>query len=225
MLVGAEGRAVGMDIDAAVVELACSDARAEGLGNVDFRVGDASVLDGGPYDVVYARFLLSHVADPAGVVLAMVAALAPGGVVIVEDTDHTGSFCHPDSPAFRRYVELYRETVRRRGGNADIGPQLPALLHQAGLQAVGVNACQPTGLSGEAKLMSPLTLDRISKAVIEDGIATASEVDRIRDELYAYYEDPKTVMSIPRIVQSWGRTARSGAPLERGEPPLERVSD
>jgi SAM-dependent methyltransferase len=206
-LVGAEGQVVGIDLDAAVVELARSGAAAEGLENIDFRVGDASALDDGSYDVVYARFLLSHVADPASVVSAMVAALAPGGVVIVEDTDHTASFCHPESTAFRRYLELYRETVRRRGGNADIGPQLPGLLHGAGLVDVGVNACQPAGMSGEAKLMGPLTLERISKAVVEEGIASATEVEQVRDELYAYYEDPKTVMSLPRIIQSWGRAS------------------
>lgn len=204
-LAGADGHVVGIDIDATVIELARADAKAEAIENVEFRVGDAAAIDDGPYDVAYARFLLSHLDDPARLVSLLVDTLAPGGVVIVEDIDFTGSFCHPDSPAYRRYVELYRETVRRRGGNADIGPTLPALLQDGGLEEVGLNVCQPAGLSGNAKLVSPLTLERISGSVIDEGVASASEVERLLAELYANYEDPRSVMSLPRIVQAWGR--------------------
>lgn len=203
-LVGAQGRVVGIDIDAQIIELARLDAEADGIANVEFRVDDATKLDDGPYDVAYARFLLSHLDDPAGLICGLVSLLAPGGIMVLEDIDFTGSFCHPHLGAYWRFVELYRETVRRRGGNADIGPALPGLLLAAGLEDVGVNVCQPAGLSGEAKLMAPLTLGRISESVVQEGVATGSEVDQVLAELYANYEDPRSVMSCPRIVQSWG---------------------
>lgn len=201
-----DGHAVGIDIDPEVVELARLDAEREGLANLAFRVGDAMALDDGPYDLAYARFLLSHVGDPAGAVSAMVAALRPGGVLVVEDVDFTGSFSHPDSAAYRRYVELYRATVARRGGNADIGPALPALLQTAGLDGVGFNVVQPAGHDGDAKLISPLTLARMSHSIVEEGVASAEEVEQVLAELYAFHEDPATVMSMPRIVQAWGRS-------------------
>jgi SAM-dependent methyltransferase len=200
-----DGHAVGIDIDPEVVELARLDAQQEGIENLVFRVGDATALDDGPYDLAYARFLLSHVDDPAGAVSAMVAALRPGGIVLVEDIDFSGSFCHPDSSAYRRYVELYRTTVARRGGNADIGPALPALLRAAGLNGIGLSVGQPAGLDGEAKLISPLTLERISRSIVEEDVAPAEEVEEVLAELYAFHEDPTTVMSLPRIVQAWGR--------------------
>src|SRR5262249_24573025 len=138
-LVGADGRVVGIDLDATIIELARADAESDRIENVEFRVGDAASADDGPYDLAYARFRLSHLDDPAGLLSRLVAVLAPGGVVIVDDIDFTGSFCHPDLPAYVRYVELYRETVRRRGGNADIGPALPALLQAAALEDVQIN--------------------------------------------------------------------------------------
>jgi SAM-dependent methyltransferase len=204
-LVGVDGRVVGIDIDANVIELARADANADAIENVEFRVGDAAAIDDGPYEVAYARFLLSHLDDPAKLISSLVDAVAPGGVVIVEDTDFAGCFCHPELPAYRRYVELYRETLRRRGGNADIGPKLPELLHAGGLEDVDLNVCQPAGLGGEAKLLSPLTLERISASVIDEGVASAGEVEQLLAELYADYEDPRSVMSWPRIVQAWGR--------------------
>ena len=120
-----DGHAVGIDIDPEVVELARLDAERAGLANLAFRVGDAMALDDGPYDLAYARFLLSHVGDPAGTVSAMVAALRPGGVLVVEDIKLHRQL---QPSRFRRlpaYVALYRATVARRGGNADIGPALP----------------------------------------------------------------------------------------------------
>src|SRR5947209_1394739 len=144
-LVGASGRVVGIDLDATVIQLARADVESDSIENLEFRVGDAASVDDGPYDVAYARFLLSHVDNPASLLSRLVAVLAPGGVLIVEDIDFTGRFCHPDLPAYWRYVELYRETVRRRGGNADIGPTLPALLQAAGLEDVQLNVCQPPG--------------------------------------------------------------------------------
>ena len=124
-LVGPRGTVLGVDSDPEVLALARHDVEKEGLHNVRFHGGDATSIPGGPYDLAYARFLLSHVDDPTAVLCAMVASLAPGSLVIVEDTDFSGNFCYPDSPAYRRFGELARETVRRRGGNADIDPPFP----------------------------------------------------------------------------------------------------
>lgn len=121
-LVGPTGSVVGIDQDAEVIALARHDATVERLRNVAFRVSDATTPRRGSFDVAYARFLLSHVADPGAVVSAMVRSAAPGGVVILEDTDFGGGFCYPPCPAYDRFCELFRATVRRRGGNADIGP-------------------------------------------------------------------------------------------------------
>jgi SAM-dependent methyltransferase len=207
-LVGADGCVVGVDIDHEIIGLARADAGAAPRDNLEFRVGDAAAVDDGPYDVAYARFLLSHLDDPASLISGLVDALAPGGVLIVEDVDFAGSFCHPPSRAYWRSVDLYRATVHKRGGNADIGPALPALLQAAGLDRISVNVCQPAGLGGDAKLMVPLTLERIARSVVDEGVATASEVDLVLRELYANYEDPRSVMSMPRIVQAWGRAPR-----------------
>jgi hypothetical protein len=128
----------------------------------------------------------------------------PGGVVIVEDIDMAGCLYYPPCRAHDLYVELYRETVRRRGGNADLGPRLPSLLQGAGLEAIGVTISQDCGLEGDAKLIPPLTLARIKDAVVGEGVATAQEVEEALAELYEYASDPTTVMGNPRIVQAWG---------------------
>ncbi len=203
-LVGPAGSVVGIDLDAQILELARADADAEGLPNVEYRLGAAEELEGGPYDVVYARFVLSHVGEPAAVVEAMTRVASAGGLVIVEDIDYSASFCHPADAAFRRYVEIYQETVRRRGGDSGIGPALPALLRSAGLRSIAVTVAQPVAVDGPLKMANYLTLDRIARAVVAEAVATPVEVQALLAELLVLTEDSTTLLSLPRIVQSWG---------------------
>jgi hypothetical protein len=56
--------------------------------------------------------------------------------------------------------------------------------------------------------MPPLTLERITDAVVSEEVASADEVAQTVAELYAYAADPTTVMGMPRVVQAWG-TSRS----------------
>ena len=48
-------------------------------------------LPGAPYDLVYARFLLAHLPDIAAAIRSWTAALAPGGVLVLEETEHIAS--------------------------------------------------------------------------------------------------------------------------------------
>lgn len=63
---------------------------------------------------------------------------------------------------------------------------------------------QPAALQGAPKAMSYLTLERTASALTAEGIATAEEVEEVLAELRAFAADPTSLVSIPRIVQSWG---------------------
>jgi predicted O-methyltransferase YrrM len=203
------GSVVGVDLDEAKLALARTEAESAGLRNVSFRVGDVLArpdqLD--CFDLIYIRFLLTHLTDPAAAIGNVIAQLAPDGVLIVEDVDFTGNFCHPDSPAFRRYVDWYTRAVIARGADPNIGPRLPSLLAQGGLTDVGVNVVQPAGTTGEVKLLSAITLEAIADAVLATEIATPEEFAATVDELYDFARTDGTLLSVPRIVQSWGRKA------------------
>jgi hypothetical protein len=95
--------------------------------------------------------------------------------------------------------------VRRRGGNARIGPALPGLLRAAGLKRVEVGVVQPVDMVDGAKVMCYLTLERTAAAVTGEGLATAEEVAAIVAELRAFAADPTTLVSVPRMVHTWGR--------------------
>src|SRR5204862_1952800 len=84
----------------------------------------------GTFDVVHARLVLVHVPDRARALATMVAALRPGGRLLVEDAD-TGLqplACLDDSaPARRRgnrLGEAVRELLTRRGADLRYGRTL-----------------------------------------------------------------------------------------------------
>jgi SAM-dependent methyltransferase len=205
-LVGDSGRIVALDMDAAEIELARGEVAALGCSTIAFHVSAAG--EGPPaaaFDVVYARFLLTHLPDPAAVLAWMQAHLRPGGVCIVEDIDFRGHFCHPDDAAFRRYLERYADLVRRRGVDPDIGARLPSLLLESGFCDVQMHVVQPAGFEGEVKLIAPITLESIVEPLIAEHLATREEIEADIAALYAFAAAPRSVLSLPRIVQAWGR--------------------
>jgi hypothetical protein len=66
---------------------------------------------------------------------------------------------------------------------------------------------QPAGLSGEVKLLCPLTLEAIADAVLAADLVSVAELNQTVDDLYAFANAESTLLSTPRIVQSWGRAA------------------
>jgi len=127
-LVGPRGRVVGTDIDQTKLDIAQREAAESKLANVEFRVSDVGQSGAdAEFDFVYARFLLTHLRDPARALACIREWLRLGGLAVVEDIDFRGHFCHPDCPAFWRYVELYTQVVHKRGADPNIGPRLPEL--------------------------------------------------------------------------------------------------
>lgn len=194
-----------MDIDEPFLEQARRDAERRRLRAV-FRQGDASSLsEESSYDLVYARYLLSHLKKPEQAVERMIRAIRPACIIVLEDIDFPGHVCYPACPAFERYVELYQAVVRRNGGDPAIGPRLFELLMEAGADKVCMNVLQPTFCKGEGKLVSPITMEHIRESVVAAGLASHAEIEVIISELEAFARNPKTIISIARTFQVWGR--------------------
>lgn len=79
--VGANGRAVGVDVSDALLELARERARAGAVGNADFLRADAATHDfGGPtFDAAISRYGVMFFEDPDAAFANLRRALRPGG--------------------------------------------------------------------------------------------------------------------------------------------------
>src|SRR5262249_390078 len=149
--VGPSGFVVGIDLDDELLEIARNEVATLGLANVTFRVSPVEQFSETELDFAFARMLLSHVPDPAGVVARMVEAVKAGGWIVLEDVHFAGCFTEPACRAYDCWVAWFKEVVRRTGGDLDIGPRLPGLLRDAGLMDVGVRVAQPAFVDGPTK--------------------------------------------------------------------------
>jgi ubiquinone/menaquinone biosynthesis C-methylase UbiE len=203
-IIGPAGRVLGTDIDQTKLDLAAREASEHGLTNVTFLHADITQsVPASDFDLIHARFVLTHLTNPAQALAHIRTALRHGGTIVLEDIDFRGYFCHPDCAAVWRYVQLYTDTTKRKGVDANIGPRLPSLLSDAGFEKVRMNVVQPSGTEGEVKLISPLTMENIAEAVIAEGLATSEEIDRLVAELYVYARTPGTLGCMPRIFEAW----------------------
>jgi SAM-dependent methyltransferase len=207
-VVGAEGRVVGLDCDRSILQLARWEAEDRGLP-VTFRTLEAEDLaEESAYDLVFARYLLSHLPRPQRALEAMVRAARPGGQLVLEDVYFPGHVCYPPNAAFERFVELYQAVARaKEGGDAAIGVRLLEMALEAGLVEVRVGLVVPTFREGEGKRVTQVTMEHIRGAVVSAGLACDPEVDEVVGELGRLVEDDRTLMSMAPTFQVWGRKA------------------
>ncbi len=100
-------------------------AREAAPAGVDVVQHDVTVapLPVPPVQVALARFLLTHLADPAGALRTWSAALAPSGRLLAQETARLTS----DDPTLGRYYALVEELQRHHGQALDVGADLAAL--------------------------------------------------------------------------------------------------
>ncbi len=118
---------LGVDINAGVV--AGATERAARIGApVTFSVAGLDDLGAGElvnFDVVYSRCMVSHLPAPVPALRSMLAAVLPGGWVLVEDVEVSAVWGSPFEPALARSVELYAAAARGMGAPGGATPQRP----------------------------------------------------------------------------------------------------
>jgi SAM-dependent methyltransferase len=132
-------------------------------------------LPGGPADVIYARLLLAHLPAPLGVAGRWAAQLRAGGVLLLEDLDHTDA---PSGP-LRTYDEVSTEIVRRGGGLMYAGAALEPLGGLCAAVTVPASTAARIYLFNVRRWRADLALASLAPvlAEIEDGLEALLDDD------------------------------------------------
>ncbi len=116
-------RVMGLDQSERLLEQATRERSSE---RVSYARCDVSVP---PFpvpaaaDLLYSRFLLTHLREPANVIRAWASAAAPGALLVLEET----AFMRGEHPAFPRYYALVERMQAHYGQRMYIGRELEAL--------------------------------------------------------------------------------------------------
>ena len=205
--VGSTGSVVGVDVSAEQVELAQYNAKALGLNNVTFAIGNAykTGLPQDSFDLVYCRFLLMHLTNPLDALLQMRSLLKPSGLLVCEEGDFRMAFCEPSNPAYNRCFELFLALSHKRGQHFDMGIRLQRLFMDSGLAAPEVSLVQAVVMRGKIKRVIDLLLFEANNALIEAGLTTQEEINKTIAQIKALAADDTTAFVLPRVIQVWAR--------------------
>jgi len=104
-----------------------------GAGRVWRSELSATALPPNHYDLIFARWVFLFLPEPEARVRQLVAALKPGGRLVLQDYHRETFGLVPRPPEWRRFMEADMAFFASQGGDASIGSRLPAIFRRAGL--------------------------------------------------------------------------------------------
>ncbi|WP_344610765.1 methyltransferase domain-containing protein [Dactylosporangium salmoneum] len=160
----------------------------------------------GTFDLVHARLVLVHVPDRARALATMVAALRPGGWLLVEDADtelQPLACLDEVGPAQQRANRLRRaarELMIRRGADLRYGRTLPRALRAAGLVDVAAAGSFPVGGVACGRLEAA-TVRMVRAELLAAGLTSDAEIDAHLAAIDAGELD----LTLAPLISAWGR--------------------
>ena len=189
--VGAQGRVLTTDIDTRHLQ-------AMRMSSVDVREHDILVdsLPEESFDLAYARLVLEHLVDPDAAIARMIAALKPGGWLLVEDFEIL-----PDD-AISKTAAVMRQVTAAAGVHHRLGRSLGRRLRGHGLADVDTEGRVFVWRGGSrGAALSRLNVEQLRPAILASGQLT---VDELEADLAAL-DDEDFEMRSPILWTAWGQ--------------------
>jgi SAM-dependent methyltransferase len=193
--VGPSGQVVAVDLDTRFVDTVDAD-------NLEVHQRDivADGLPGAGYDLIHTRAVLMHIPQRQRILEAMVAALRPGGWLLLEEAD-----AYPlrslTSGVYADGMQAATAALEAAGVAWEWARHLPRLLDEAGLEDVGAENEVPTFRGGSpwAELLQ-VSAAQLRPVVLASGLPAAT-----LDALVAVLDDPRRWFSAWGFVSARGR--------------------
>jgi SAM-dependent methyltransferase len=209
--VGPAGRVIGIDTEAPMLASARTYVQEQGLTNVEVleRNASDSGLPRDSFDFVHERFVFPHVAAPEALLREMVALARPGGIVAVQEPDHSSWNFYPPSSKWPRLLQIIEAGFGLRS-DINIGRRTYHMLRRAGLEDVTVRAGVLALQNSHPYMRMPIVgATAMRKTLIGAGLTTDAELDDLLADLEQRVSDPETFQITFTVTQVWGRKPRS----------------
>jgi SAM-dependent methyltransferase len=157
----------------------------------------------GQFDLVHMRWVLAWLSTPRQVLARMVAALRPGGWLLVEETDLV-TLNHSVAPeAFLKAARAFCEALPAQSG-LDIfyGRRVYGDVWAQGLVEVGAEGrvCMLHGGGANSRWLR-LSIERVRAHMVDAGTVSNTEIE----EALALLDDPAFAAMSPLTMAVWGR--------------------
>jgi hypothetical protein len=155
---------------------------------------------------VHARLVLVHVTQRGRALASMIAAVKPGGWLLLEEADPALQplVCPDESGAEQelanRMKHGFRMLLAERGVDLAYGRKLPRLLREAGLSEVQSDAYFPVGGPACTEL-ERATVEQVRDRMVAAGIASDAELEQHLSNVMSGRLD----LATSPMVSAWGR--------------------
>ncbi|QLY28461.1 class I SAM-dependent methyltransferase [Nocardia huaxiensis] len=159
------------------------------------------------FDFVHTRFVLLHIAQRDIVLRRLIRALAPGGLLLLEEGDGLG--VHHEMPgAFGEVWRAFARATEAAGANQSWARNLPAHLQSLGLTDIHAEATIPMfrGASPPARMWR-LTWTKSTETLMAQGLSPT-----VIAAAQAELNDHQRWFHAPPTVRVWARAARTNEP-------------
>ena len=198
------GELHGIDMEKSQIDLARSVAKANGIGNATFQVGDVIEMpfEDGYFDVAHCHNVLMHIPDTAAVLAEVKRVLKPGGIIGCREMICESSFSHPDFGVLRHSWGMFEDLLEADDGHPQMGKDLKSHIVNAGFANARVTMSADVYSTPEdiefiygfanRWFLSP----EIVEAAIKYGATTRELCDRIRDAYEKWKDHPGAVCTL-----------------------------
>ena len=200
----APGEMHGLDMEASQIDMARSNARAYGVDNAIFHVGDAIDLpfEDGSFDVVSFQNVIMYIPDTRKVFAEAKRVLKPGGIIGCREMIVQSSFTYPDFGVIRKAWDMFEDLLAADDAHPQMGKELKGHLANAGFSNIKVTLSSdifstPTDVDFiygfvQRWFLSP----EITEAAIKYGATTRELCDEISAAYDRWKADPGAVLSV-----------------------------
>lgn len=198
--VGDAGHVVATDLDVEFLSERAAGTRLE-VRRHDIVAEDLEEA----FDLIHARLVLEHIRERDEVLPRLVAALRPGGWLLLEDYDwvrpSSGPHC-VGRDLLDRCHEAFAEVLFAAGYRDDYGLALPAEMRANGLVDVDAEGRVHLGTPGSPESdWWRLTLAKVCPVLIDRGALTEAELEKLFD----LFDDEDFLFRLPTLFGVWGR--------------------
>jgi ubiquinone/menaquinone biosynthesis C-methylase UbiE len=201
---GPTGHVLATDLDPHQITTDSANGRAA----IEVRRHDitSDPLPASAFDLIHARLVLLHLPEREAVLARMVAALKPGGHLLIEDFDTTGHAlcCYDphDDALLTTVARAFSALLNAGGADTAYSRHLPRLLRQAGLSDVRADGHVAIGPGGSAIAdLNRANIRQTRDQLIAAGLLTEQQIEQFHRRI----TDPQVTLVMPNMISATGR--------------------
>jgi SAM-dependent methyltransferase len=209
--VGPTGEVTALEPSALYLEWLARESKRRRWRNINTMTGTAETasLPKNRYNLIFVRWVIAFVPDPAKFLRPLIASLKKGGVLAIMDYWYEGLSLYPQGGAFDGAAQVVRKYYRSGSGDPYVTGKIPELLRSFNLRVIDFTPTQIAGGPDSAIIewahrffIPHLPL------MAEQGNCSREEAEAMAQDWLAHRKNEKTIFFSPIVVHIAGRKQR-----------------